>query len=308
MTMIAAEGWASPEGPDFLGSNLLSLTHPLITNSGRAQFRSAVDNPDLDVGIWQYEGGALTTIAFPGQPVLDGSTISELGLFAATLMNDAGEAIFEATTTDPVRGGIFDDSLALIRRNVDGTHSVIIREGDDAPGVPLAVTIADPLFDSAALLDDGRVIFNTRLEGQGVNPNNEEAIYITRPSGVPELLLRSGRSLLVGGQLRTLTNFAWLNDSGPEAGGRIATNSLGQVAIRAEFLDGTRAIIVVSPDPACPGDANDDGAVDFSDLNIVLGAFGSMGDIVPGDFNLDGDVDFNDLNQVLTNFGEFCPQ
>jgi hypothetical protein len=308
MTMIAAEGWASPEGPDFLGSILLSLTHPLITNSGRAQFRSAVDNPDLDVGIWQYEGGALTTIAFPGQPVLDGSTISELGLFTATQMNDAGEAIFEATTTDPVRGGFFDDSLALIRRNVDGTHSVIIREGDDAPGVPLAVTIADPLFDSAALLDDGSVIFSAILEGQGVGPNNNEAIYITRDGQDPELLIREGISLLVGGQLRILSDIVWLHESGAESGGRIAANSLGQAVIRAEFLDGTQAIIVVSPDPACPGDANDDGVVDFGDLNIVLGAFGNTGDIVPGDFNLDGDVDFNDLNQVLTNFGEFCPQ
>ncbi|TVQ64503.1 MAG: esterase family protein [Phycisphaerales bacterium] len=58
--------------------------------------------------------------------------------------------------------------------------------------------------------------------------------------------------------------------------------------------------------PACPGDTNADGVVNFTDLNAVLGDFGQMGDDLPGDVNGDGVVDFADLNAVLGNFGAVC--
>lgn len=52
------------------------------------------------------------------------------------------------------------------------------------------------------------------------------------------------------------------------------------------------------------GDANDDGVVDFSDLNLVLGYFGQTGLGAPGDVDFDGDVDFTDLNIVLGAWGQ----
>ena len=55
---------------------------------------------------------------------------------------------------------------------------------------------------------------------------------------------------------------------------------------------------------ACMGDASGDGSVDFVDLNLVLGNWGSS---VPagtmGDVTGDGVVDFGDLNAVLGNWG-----
>jgi hypothetical protein len=262
----------------------------------------------MDRGLWMHDEGGLTSVAFPGMPVEGGLTMSIVPTSTQYRLNSAGEAVFLASIVDPVSNGGAQFEPVLMKRNLDGTNTVVIRGGDDAPGVPLDVTILTPAWGGVSLLNDGRVIFSALLQGQGVSASNNVAIYITRSGGEPELLLRGGGSLIVGGQLRTLTGITWLDDSGAEAGGRIASNELGQVAVRAEFLDGTRAIIVVSPDPACPGDANGDGAVNFTDLNIILGAYGNSGDIVPGDFNLDGDVDFNDLNQVLSNYGELCPQ
>lgn len=55
--------------------------------------------------------------------------------------------------------------------------------------------------------------------------------------------------------------------------------------------------------PAVSGDANADGRVDFLDLNIVLGEFGSTTAWLAGDVNRDGFVDFLDLNIVLGSFG-----
>ncbi|MGD9693695.1 MAG: matrixin family metalloprotease [Phycisphaerales bacterium] len=68
-----------------------------------------------------------------------------------------------------------------------------------------------------------------------------------------------------------------------------------------QFL--VNAIAVQTP---CPGDANGDGVVNFSDLNIVLGQFGQTGPGLAGDLDGNGSVNFTDLNLVLSNFGITC--
>ncbi len=60
---------------------------------------------------------------------------------------------------------------------------------------------------------------------------------------------------------------------------------------------------VGQPLPPC-GDVSGDGAVDLTDLNILLGSFGS-GDA--GDIDGDGDTDLADLNALLGTFGQTCP-
>jgi hypothetical protein len=53
-----------------------------------------------------------------------------------------------------------------------------------------------------------------------------------------------------------------------------------------------------------PGDTNNDGFVDLTDLNNVLNNFGSTGTGNPGDDDSSGSVDLTDLNNVLNNFGK----
>lgn len=52
-----------------------------------------------------------------------------------------------------------------------------------------------------------------------------------------------------------------------------------------------------------PGDTNDDGLVDLTDLNNVLNNFGSTVVGNPGDDDSNGVVDLSDLNNVLNHFG-----
>ena len=57
----------------------------------------------------------------------------------------------------------------------------------------------------------------------------------------------------------------------------------------------------------CEGDVDANGAVDFADLNIILGNWGTLPDpCTRGDADADGDVDFTDLNIVLGNWGTTC--
>ncbi len=63
-----------------------------------------------------------------------------------------------------------------------------------------------------------------------------------------------------------------------------------------------------TPPPPCPGDLNNDRAVNTADLVIFLGDFGST--VTPGtgpDFNSDGSVNTTDLVFFLGRFGTACP-
>lgn len=56
----------------------------------------------------------------------------------------------------------------------------------------------------------------------------------------------------------------------------------------------------------CPGDVTFDGTTDFTDLNLVLSAFGDTGPDLQADANADDTIDFTDLNAVLSAFGTTC--
>jgi hypothetical protein len=56
-----------------------------------------------------------------------------------------------------------------------------------------------------------------------------------------------------------------------------------------------------------PGDTNDDGRVDITDLNNVRNHFGDEGPNVVGDANGDNRVDIADLNAVRNHFGNSAP-
>lgn len=56
----------------------------------------------------------------------------------------------------------------------------------------------------------------------------------------------------------------------------------------------------------CPGDVNDDGIVNFFDLNVLLGTYGQSGVDLRADVDADGEVGFGDLNLLLDNFGQSC--
>ncbi|GMU83916.1 MAG: hypothetical protein AMXMBFR47_37860 [Planctomycetota bacterium] len=59
---------------------------------------------------------------------------------------------------------------------------------------------------------------------------------------------------------------------------------------------------------ACPGDVDDDGRVDLSDLATLLGHYGTPSGALEseGDLDGDGDVDLSDLTLLLANFGTVC--
>ncbi|MDX2114860.1 MAG: hypothetical protein SFZ24_04460 [Planctomycetota bacterium] len=89
------------------------------------------------------------------------------------------------------------------------------------------------------------------------------------------------------------------------------SDALGELAVEASeaLLHGEISLHVLPGGvPACAGDADAGGLVDFADINAVLAAFGSNYGGLPaaGDADLSGAVDFNDIVTVLRNFGVPC--
>lgn len=87
---------------------------------------------------------------------------------------------------------------------------------------------------------------------------------------------------------------------------RVVLADLTGMYIRGEYTNGadSAAIDNVRLVPPPCGDVTGDGAVNLSDLNVVLANFGAM--TSEGDTNSDGVVNLTDLNIVLAQFGGNC--
>ena len=93
------------------------------------------------------------------------------------------------------------------------------------------------------------------------------------------------------------------NDGLIDRGGSLNPGQPNDVSVR-----GIAVVTLGDFTRSCPGDANGDGVVNFSDLNAVLSNFGATGSaIVCLDTNGDGVINFADLNAVLSAFGQSCP-
>ncbi|MDX2114521.1 MAG: agmatine deiminase family protein [Planctomycetota bacterium] len=67
-------------------------------------------------------------------------------------------------------------------------------------------------------------------------------------------------------------------------------------------------LFIDAPPPACDGDADGNGAVDFGDITAVLTAYGAATEPFGfGDADGSGAVNFGDITSVLSNWGATCP-
>lgn len=88
----------------------------------------------------------------------------------------------------------------------------------------------------------------------------------------------------------------------------LALESDGSGAVRryvsTEGGQAPRLVLLLAP-PACTGDADGDGDVDFGDITAALAQWGGAGPI--GDADGNGIVNFADLTAVLSRWGSACP-
>jgi hypothetical protein len=152
--------------------------------------------------------------------------------------------------------------------------------------------------------DSGSTI---KIEIAGTQPGQFDVLNVTGNASFNGDLLLSFQDGFAPHQGDT---FAILNTAGTVAGS-FANVHLHDLAPGFQFnlqpeTGGAVALVALNDavSSRIPGDANDDGKVDFSDLLILAQNFNQNGTYSTGDFNLDGSVDFTDLLTLAQHFGQ----
>ncbi len=236
------------------------------------------------INALSLQNSAAFTIAPTGIVTLSGAYTQNIG---STAVNGVLNATQLTTGTGTLSGS------GTINANVTNSRFVIV----GAPHGGLAINGAYTQTAAASLLID---IFS---------PTNADRVTITGPAalaGTLGLTLDTAAFTPQWGQSWTIASYA--SRTGDFATfSATSVNALGlrwwRSAGPTDYILGLRHV----------ADTNHDGAVDFLDLNNVLGTFGqsapgSFGQLgLIGDANEDGNVDFLDLNIVLGAFGLRAP-
>ncbi len=227
------------------------------------------------------------------------------------------ESIFLAV--DPGSEGTYELSGGTLNLNRQG---IFIDEGDGSfefTGGRLhgAALVDFTLTQTGGVISTGDVADGTEISGDYFLSGGA-AVEIKLGGLIPiseyDLFQVDGVAHL-GGSL----NVVLINDFSPQLGDEFAVltslggNIVGEFAdlvfpdlpgLTGKLFYEPDAVIlrIVEPGAAVPGDTDDDGDVDLTDLNNVRNNFGAA-DPVIGDTDNDGDVDLSDLNAVRNNFG-----
>lgn len=236
-------------------------------------------------------GAAWTVAARVGSEVMDGPPASSTAEPGGQRIGEivGGEVVtFSAPAVD-LWGNVF---FAATWRE-DG-------EGTDKVGVFRAVRIGSG-YVLEALLSEGQDF----VGGNSATPATVRAIRLADRDSIAAGTVHAG-SLLQ----RPPAGFSAADPTEMFTFGGLLVNATLEYD-RAGTAEAYETALFVGPyvrgAPPCPGDANGDGTIDFSDLNAVLAQFGQAGVGLVGDIDGDGIVNFSDLNAVLALFGTACP-
>ncbi len=310
MTCLVREGLASPIGGTF-GGSLPDFWTMSLSASGAA-FDETVNLPNGPAkGIWHASGGANSQIV----PLAIQGGAGPLGLYDLISVNTVrtnadGSTLFVARFTGPGING--NNDTAILRATPGGNTVVLVREGDAPYGYGAGVQFDDLTLGFAppsfAITDSGWTLIRAQVRGLGINPSNNTGVWTIDPDGDVHFIARTGMLLTLEGEPARLVETLRPNfQIGSNSGRGASINERGDVALSIDFTNGDSVVAVAQlPDP-CPGDLDDNGFVDASDLAVLLGAWGGFGPVgTGGDVDRDGDTDATDLGTLLGAWGP-CP-
>jgi hypothetical protein len=259
-TQIVFEyGVTSPPGfaPDTAFST--SSISPRLNASGMYTFGASVlDAPhERDEGLWRGNAftGALDLVLEEGETAEGLEPGEYLRSFEQSRLNTAGDMALRAEfglPSDPYAG----DGLVAARGN---TAELVVRSGDPAPGCDGDVrfdirrTHALPGLNALQINDIAEILFYSGLVGEDVTDDTRAGLWLNRPGGDVEMVLREGQlapALDDGATINRILT-AHLTDSG-----RIVIEvSLDDVSFRANRLiylrqpDGSMDVLLREGDP-----------------------------------------------------------
>lgn len=303
-----------PPNPGEPPENIVrSLSGPWSLNSANnAVVQGLVETalPPLRKAIWAGAPGAMSLVIAQGQsvygPPFGGAFV--LDIRHPAVINASGEiaVVLDAQFVLPGHG----PGSIWIADPRPGPAYAWRRVAFDAGPIPdLPGFTFTNLASSAGALQmnrRGQVCF------RGACRDGAGTVRVGLWAGAPDhvvTLVRVGEAIEVApGDHRVVSsvNLPANASSGGEDGRPLFLNNAGVVSAWLSFTDGTSGLFLTRLPSPCPGDVNGDRAVDFLDLNSVLGSYGEHAPLLAADLNDDGAVDFLDLNEALGAYGSAC--
>ncbi|MBL8859859.1 MAG: hypothetical protein JNL28_15235 [Planctomycetes bacterium] len=213
--LVAREGDPAPGtiGPASLVSSYATMTHYELQVSERGDvcFRTAMYGGDVSGSLnngaiyaFHVSPGTMHLLARMYDPILGGYRVGPMAgpppYAPVQLMNDAGQLLWECGLNLGLGTPLptAQDDQVLVLSSAGGTHAVIAREGDLAPGAGgarygAASGTSRWRCDLDGLSPAGDVVFMSDLKGPGVESGiGNMGLFYRAHTGSTELLIRRG--------------------------------------------------------------------------------------------------------------------
>src|SRR5262249_24527862 len=149
--------------------------HLQLDSAGQTAFCAPLTDLN-DRGIWLGGPGTLSLLARAGDPAPgtpSGVSYSFL-VGPQFVLNDAGQIAFFSMLSGPE---VDSSNNAGIWSQSSGSLALVARTGSQAPGTPSGVAYST-LLRSPFLNSGGQTAFWGTLTGSGVDPSNEQGIWV----------------------------------------------------------------------------------------------------------------------------------
>jgi hypothetical protein len=228
-----------------------TFTGMTFNNDGYMAFSAKLGgagvNTENEESIWVEDGGGLHLIAREGDPAPGGGIY---GTLYPPALSGAGEVAFGSFLKQGLDGVDFTNDFAIYKYTTPaGIVQLVMRDGMDAPGMPLGVTFVAPVFNPS-INDAGQVAFYSGLTGPPPFDPYGDSVWVTSPTGELIPVLVKGQSIEISpGVFRTVNTcgaFLAPNASAAQTGRTYQLNNNAQICVTAGLSDGTNAIYVAS--------------------------------------------------------------
>lgn len=341
--VLAAEGQLAPGFGDGEKYGQIFDVYPAVNNKGQVVFSSSLTDGsiipgDNDYAIW-FGSASGTELVMQRGAAVPGLTDRYFNndAFTGGWINDLGQ-VSVLTKLRNESGAYAGQGLFVWH---EGTISTVARPGGNAPGVGSGVTYSG-VVGGGMINNAGQVAYKAHITGSGVTSDNDEVIYMGKPSGPHHVVVREGDPAPIPGENLTFKSFGvtGINIRGQvlfvatlDGAGVDATNSgsfwawdrrdglmlIAREGDRVVISPGVTRVIGDSWDFTPPGyigipSGNADGWPSriSDDGKVVMWATLTDGSdaillaklpyTCPADWNRDGTVDINDYLQFLDDF------
>jgi hypothetical protein len=163
------------------------LTNGVGTYAFRNNMTGAVTADDF-TGVFAGTPGALSLVIRQGDGAPDLPGLSLVGINSLRMAKD-GALAFEGALDGP---GVTASNLFAIWAGLPGSFGLVVRTGDNAPGMPAGAVFSDLGFGANSVPNStGAIVVKATTTGGGVTSADDEGLWVGGP-GALALALREG--------------------------------------------------------------------------------------------------------------------